>query len=113
MEYRKHPRIRGINYQADVSDGHGFFSGTVCNFSRFGLCLKEIPNRIDHRARRFSVVFSGDGKNFKMVARSRWTEKENLRKVMGLEILRSPWSWAKFVIAQEPAVNKPFTDSKT
>ncbi len=112
MENRKHPRIHSSSYQVDISDGQRFFDGTVENFSRFGLCIKEVSKRIDHRARRLSIVVSGDGKYFKMIARTRWTQEKRLRKELGVQILRAPWGWAEFVIAQEPPLDKPFAETQ-
>ena len=44
---------------ADVSDGRGFFSGTVTDLSRFGLCMTDLPAKLDHTSQRLSVVISG------------------------------------------------------
>lgn len=106
MENRKHPRIPSSVYIVDISDGQKFFDGTVENYSRFGLRIKGISKRINHKTRRLSLVVSGEGQFFKMLARPRWTQEEMLQKEMGLEILRAPLGWAKFVIAQEPPAHK-------
>jgi len=93
------------NLQVDISDGRGFFSGTVEDLSRFGLKLDDIPKRLDETARHLSVVVSGEGKNFKMYARPRWALGKSFSKQVGLEITSAPWGWTEFVMTFEPPID--------
>ena len=102
MEKRRHQRMVINNLWADVSDGKGFFSGTVTDLSRFGLCMAGLPGRLDHNSQRLSIVISGHGKNFKMLAKPRWEQKEINQKNVGVEILNAPWGWTEFVMHFEP-----------
>jgi len=103
MKHRKHPRIDHNGMMADISDGKRFFCGNVNNLSRLGLCLEEVPERMDHTAKRISVVLSGNGSSFKMVTRPCWSWQKDTGKMLGLEIIKAPWGWTEFVMKNEPA----------
>ncbi len=103
MEKRRHQRMVVKNLWADVSDGKGFFSGQVIDLSRFGMCMTDLPGKLDNSSRRLSIVISGHGKNFKMLVRPRWSQKETSQKSVGVEIINAPWGWTEFVMDFEPA----------
>lgn len=90
------------NLRIDVSDGQGSFSGSINNLSRFGLCLSNIPITLDQNAKRLSIVVSGHGKNFKMLAIPRWTLAGAYKKNIGVEIVNAPWGWTEFIRSMEP-----------
>lgn len=98
MEKRRHQRITVNNIWADVSDGKGFFSGEVTDLSRFGLRMTDLPEKLDNSSQRLSIVVSGYGKNFKMLVRPRWSQKELNQKSVGVEIINAPWGWTEFVM---------------
>jgi hypothetical protein len=102
MENRYHPRIPVKNFSADASDGDGFFQGMVENISRFGICFKNLPQRINSKSKKIVVVISGNGFNFKMSVRPRWSTLDQQQKSLGAEIINPPWSWTEFVMALEP-----------
>lgn len=93
--------------QADISDGKRFFSGSVANISRFGLCLEDIPAKADTSAKRISVVVTDGMKTFKMTTRSCWSSQEEHSLIIGMEILKIPWGWTEFVMLREPASDDP------
>jgi hypothetical protein len=101
MEKRRHQRMTINNLWADVSDGKGFYSGMVTDLSRFGLRLTDLPLRCD-TSQRLSIVVSGQGKNFKMLARPCWTKKDSTQKIVGVEIMNASWGWTEFVMSHEP-----------
>jgi len=102
MEKRRHQRMAVANLHVDISDGQGFFSGTVEDFSRFGMKLDNVPKRLDEKAGNLALVVSGEGKHFKMKARPRWARRKSFSKKVGLEIVNAPWGWAEFVMQFEP-----------
>lgn len=112
MEKRRHPRMGSNNYQIDISDGRRFFSGSLSNLSRSGLCLEGIPKKVDHTTRHLSVVLSGADVNFKILTRIRWAEEERSSKMLGLEILKAPWGWTEFVMAKEPAPDSSWAETE-
>lgn len=100
--------IQGLN--GDISDGAGFFPGSVTDISRFGMCMSDLPQRVNEQTKRMTVVISGHGKNFKMVVRPRWSEKTGMRKMVGFEILNTPWEWTDFVMNLEPREERQIWD---
>lgn len=112
MEKRRHPRMDNLQLTADISDGERFFSGELTNLSRFGLCLDGIPSKIDHTARRMSVVLSGNGENFKLLTRPCWSWEEGRVTMLGLEILKAPWGWTEYVLGLEPAIDDIWAETE-
>ena len=102
MDKRRHQRMEVDNMMVDISDGKGFFTGTVSDLSRFGLLISNIPKKMDEKAEKLSVVITGQGKHFKMKARSRWVAPQALNKKIGVELLNAPWGWTEFVMNFEP-----------
>ncbi len=102
MDKRRHLRIEVPNLIADVSDGTGFFTGTVGDISRFGVLLDDIPKKFNDQSATLSIVISGNSKSFKIQGKSKWVNEGNLRKKMGIQILDSPSSWTAFVKRFEP-----------
>lgn len=90
------------NLTADVSDGRGFFSGHIGDLSRFGFSMKDLPNKLDQKAKRLSIIVSGHGKNFKLLARPRWSDENGYRKDLGVELINAPYGWTEFVMDFEP-----------
>jgi hypothetical protein len=102
MNKRRHQRMEVDNLMVDISDGRGFFTGTVCDLSRFGLMVDNIPKKLDEKAPHLSVVISGQGKHFKMKVRPRWFVRQSVGKKIGVELLNAPWGWTEFVMNLEP-----------
>ena len=102
MDKRRHIRMEIPNLQVDVSDGVGFFSGTVTDISRFGLSLDDISSKINDQANNLSVVVSAKGRSFKMMATSKWVDEGDYKKRMGIKILDASWDWTEFVMECEP-----------
>ncbi|CAG34901.1 PilZ domain-containing protein [Desulfotalea psychrophila] len=97
MNKRRYPRMNGKNLRFDISDGSGFFSGYVSDISRFGILLDDIPLKLDHSAKTLSLVVSGNGKNFKMMAIPKWTVEKGISKTIGMELINVPYIWAGFI----------------
>lgn len=98
------------NLHADISDGHGFFSGTVEDLSRFGLRLDDVSIRLNDKSKHFSVIVSGLGKHFKMKARPRWASGKSYSKKVGLEIVNAPLGWTEFVMEHEPGTDDTWAE---
>ena len=102
MDKRNHPRIDLNNLFVDASDGVGFFQGVVSDVSRFGVCVSDLPKRLDGRAKKMTIIVNGQGHNFKMNVRPRWSSNNGASKSVGVEILNPPWGWTEFVMGLEP-----------
>lgn len=105
MEKRNHPRIAFKNLSVDASDGVGFFQGIISDASRFGVCVTGLPKRLNDKAKKMTVVISGQGENFKMSVRPRWSTNDGAGKSIGAEILTAPWGWTEFIMKFEPKVH--------
>jgi len=102
MEKRKHVRMPIKNLSADIADENGFFQGEVSDVSRFGLCMTDLPKRMNVEAKRLMVVVSGKAGHFKMKVRPRWHTCDGARRSVGVEIMTLPLGWTEFVMNCEP-----------
>lgn len=98
MEKRRHPRFQVDGMMADISDGIGFFSGSVEDISRFGVCLTNIAKKLEGYQDQLTVVISGQGKNFKFKVMKRWEKNDTLGKTLGVTINNVPCGWTKLVM---------------
>ena len=101
MQKREYPRLEVPRLQADVSDGKGFFNGSVKNISRFGLAITDIPLDLDDTSDIYSVILDGPGTHFKLLVRPVWETDDGVSKTIGTQIENSPWTWTEFVMRQE------------
>lgn len=101
MDNRDCQRVGIDGFCADVSDGEGFFPGMISDISRFGMCMSDLPKRLNDKTRKMIVVVSGPGVNIKMAVRPKWTVETGLQKMVGVEILNTPWAWTEFVSSFE------------
>lgn len=106
MQRREYPRLEVPHLQADVSNGKGFFTGSVKNISRFGLAIANIPLDLDNASDIYSVILDGPGTHFKLLVRPVWVEDDGVSKTLGAKIENSPWTWTEFVMQQESLANQ-------
>lgn len=106
MLKRDYPRLEIPHIQADVSDGKGFFNGSVKNISRFGLAITDIPLDLDNTSDIYSVILDGPGTHFKLLVRPIWEKDDGGSKTIGAKIENSPWTWTEFVMRQEAMSNQ-------
>lgn len=102
MNRRRHPRIGITGMVADISDGRGFFTGTVHDISRFGLAVDDLPEKINSHAHRLTVIVDGQGGHFKFKIRPRWETVAGHQKFIGGQIEQSSIAWTDFVMNFEP-----------
>lgn len=87
---------------ADISDGRGFFSGTVHDISRAGLALDDIPPKMNSQAEYLTVIIDGQGVHFRLKIIPRWETIAGSQKIIGGQIEKTPFAWTEFVIRFEP-----------
>lgn len=102
MDRRKFDRVNVRHLLVDISDGRGFFSGTVGDLSRFGLQLTDVPKKLDKESKSLWVMLSDNGKNFKIKVRPRWANSKAIAQNIGAEIVKAPLGWTEFVMQMEP-----------
>lgn len=100
-ENRKHPRIAITKLTADISDGKGFYTGSVENISRFGMSITDLPVKIDCHTDILTAIVNGDGDNFKMFLKPKWQLVNGLSKCVGVQIESCSWGWTDFVMKHE------------
>jgi hypothetical protein len=110
MENRENQRVAIEGLRADISDGIGFFPGVLSDISRFGMRMVDLPKRLNDKSKRMTVVVNGCGRNFKMLVKPRWSAESGMRKMVGVEIINSPWAWTEFVMKYEPRVEEDVWD---
>lgn len=110
MGNRAYQRIEVDGFNVDISDGKGFFPGVITDVSRFGVRMVDLPRRLDEKAKRMTAVVAGHGRNFKMIVRPKWVEQVGLRKMVGFEIVNTPYEWTDFVMNLEPQENSDIWD---
>ena len=93
-------------FQADISDGRGFFTGTVHDISRFGVALDDIPEKMNSHATQFTIIVDGQGKRFRLKIVPKWETAAGHQKSIGCQIEQSPYTWAEFVMGFEPDDNE-------
>lgn len=106
-ENRNQPRLQLKNMSVDIFDGVGFFSGTIKDISRYGLCMKQVPSSLEDGMRRLTIVVSGMDKNFRMIVRPRWFNYDGYTQDIGVRIVESPRAWQQFIdeLMREEAYN--------
>jgi hypothetical protein len=102
MNKRRHPRIAIKGMAADISDGKGFFSGTVHDISRFGLAIEALPAKINSFVHHLTVIVDGQGGHFKLRLSPKWENVSGRQKLIGGRIDNCSIAWTDFVMHFEP-----------
>jgi hypothetical protein len=110
MEKREHPRMTIKDISVDVAVGAGVFRGMISDISRFGVCMTDLPKRLNGSVKKMTIVVSAKGQHFKMNVKPRWYTEGGVTKSVGSEILNPPWGWTEFVMVFEPAIQKDVWD---
>jgi len=103
MEQRQYVRAKLSNTEVHISDRAGFCKGILKDFSRFGLCITDIPRKIHTKNGYFTAVISSNMMNFKLKLEERWRAKDGLSTEIGAVIEDVPWDWTEMVMQHEPA----------
>lgn len=109
---RRHVRLDVQGMEADISDDIGFSSARVTDISRFGICLSEIPRKLQAKGDKLSVIISDQEHHFKLQVQGRWKKEEGFDTIMGVEIINAPWSWIDFLSTMEPAEEDAWSAAK-
>lgn len=100
MEKRKHARINS-NTEVHISDQAGFCTGTLKDFSRFGLCITDLPRRIHTKNGFFEVIFTCSDLKFELLVEEKWIKTEGLENMVGAVIDNASWNWTEMVMQHE------------
>jgi len=102
MEQRQYFRATPPLTEVHISDRAGFCTGTVKDFSRFGICITDIPRKIHLNNGYFTIVLYSNNINFKLKVEEKWTVKDGLSTRVGATIENAPWNWTEMVMQFEP-----------
>lgn len=100
MEKRKHARINS-DIEVHISDQAGFCTGTLKNFSCFGLCITDLPRRIHTKNGFFEAIFTCSDLKFKLLVEEKWIKTEGLTNLVGAVIDNASWNWTEMVMQYE------------
>jgi hypothetical protein len=100
MEQRQYPRIND-NAEVYISDQAGFCTGTLKDFSRFGLCITDLPRRVRSKNGFFEAIFTFSNLKFRLQVEEKWNETEGLTNIVGAHINNAAWDWTEMVIQHE------------
>ncbi len=106
MEQRQYFRTKISGTEVYISDGAGFCLGTLKDFSRFGLCITDIPRKIHPENGYFTAVMSNENLNFKLKVEEKWMAKDGLSTMVGAAIENVPWDWTEMAMQHEPKKKK-------
>ena len=101
MERRRHDRITMHHLLANLSDGHGFFSATIADVSRFGIRIANVSRKLNSNALFYWIVFATRKQHFKLKVRPAWTKAQPPAQHIGLEIIHVPLGWLEFIMESE------------
>lgn len=105
MEKRIYPRIPLRNLSVDTSDGFGFSQGRIADVSRLGLCMTDLPESLNGQVNKMIAIIRGQGKNFKMTVRPKWSTTDGTSQSVGVEIVNPPVAWMEFIRRFEPRMD--------
>jgi hypothetical protein len=74
----------------------------VSDISRFGVCMTDLPKRLNGSVKKMAIVVSAKRQHFKMNVRPRWYMDDGSGKSVGAEILNALPDWTEFVMKFEP-----------
>ncbi len=100
MNKRKHSRVRN-NMEVHISDKAGFCTGTLKDFSRFGLCITDLPRKIHCKNGSFEAIFTCAERKFKLRVEEKWSQREGLINIVGANINDVAWDWTEMVMRYE------------
>lgn len=112
MEQRQFFRTKISGTEVYISDGAGFCLGTLKDFSRFGLCIADIPRKVHSKDGYFTAVISNNRQNFKLKVEEKWMTQDGLLTRVGAAIEDVPWDWTEMAMMHEPQKKEATTKAQ-
>lgn len=101
---RKHRRAEVSGFVGNFVSGNLVCAGDVQDISLGGFRIKDIPQSFGTEKHAYTIVLSGRGKHFRVLAKPCWkkegSEKSNVD--IGFKILDAPWEWVEFTTKEIP-----------
>lgn len=102
MEQRQYFRVKSNITEVFISDNAGFCTGTLKDFSRFGLCITDIPRKLHTKNGYFTAIISQGDIKFTLKVTERWNGRDGLATEVGALIEDVPWDWTEMAMRHEP-----------
>ncbi len=102
MKQRQHIRAKINGIEVYISDRSGFCRGTLKDFSRFGLCIDNLPRRIHPKNGYFTVIVARGLQRFNLKVQEKWEATNGPSTAIGTAIDNVPTDWTSMVKAHEP-----------
>ncbi len=96
-ENRSRPRVHVEGREACIAEECVCSRATVSDFSRHGICLKDVPQKKHLAASSFRLVFRTRQQDYMVIARPVWKRLTGKGYIIGAEIDRIPEAWKNFV----------------
>ena len=101
-EKRQHSRL--FSYKdtvAKITVGDTTCTGLVCNISKTGVSLKNLPEIISDEIDKLSVVISHYGIDYNLLFKTKWVKLTASGRRIGAEIDSASSDWSKFLLQTE------------
>ena len=86
-----------------LSDRVGFSNGTVKDISRFGVCVTDLPRRLEPENENITAIVITQDKRFRFDLNPLWEKQDGLTMAMGTTISHVPREWVELVCQLESA----------
>jgi hypothetical protein len=97
-EKREYPRFpTSRETVAKITVGNMLCTGLVCNISKTGVSLKNLPKMISNEIDKLSVVISQYGVDYNLLLKPKWVELTESGKWIGAEVDSPSSDWSKFI----------------
>jgi hypothetical protein len=101
MEQRQHIRSSINGLTVYISDQAGLCNGVIKDISRFGICIGDIPRKLQTKNGSFNAVINGKGNTFKLQLKEKWKDENGQTTIIGAGIDDAPWDWAEMTLRHE------------
>ncbi|MBU0944900.1 MAG: hypothetical protein KJ804_19450 [Proteobacteria bacterium] len=98
-EKRSDPRfVPSAGAFAEIRAGDMTCTGLVCNISRLGISLKNIPDIFFDKMDKLTIVIRGEGGDQNLLVKPKWVLETSSGKQLGAKIDSAPPGWRQFLM---------------
>ncbi len=105
MEKRKYLRLNTAGMEVNISDRFGFSTGTIKDISRFGVCIADLPRKLQTKDNIVVAIISANGQQYKLLLKPQWEKQDGLTIVTGTKIDGVPRDWMQMILQMEQSYN--------
>ncbi len=92
---RRYRRMPVAGFVGDIADGNIVVGAMIEDISTGGFKMTSVPELFRAEKHTYTVVLSGGGKHYRLLAKPCWRKKESGsdRTEMGFKVIDAPWEW--------------------